>query len=68
MVRMMKYWNNHHDKPVKPSFLLEVMALECLHPPFNGRFDYEFQSGFLATFGDLASWTRGTTGKTLGLR
>jgi hypothetical protein len=51
IVRMMKYWNNHHDKPIKPSFLIEVMALECLHPPFNGRFDYEFQSVF-ATFAD----------------
>ena len=57
MVRMMKYWNNHHDKPIKPSFLLEVMALECLHAPFDGRFDYEFQSAF-ATFGDriLDTW------------
>ena len=51
LVRMMKYWNNHHDKPIKPSFLIEVMALECLHPPFNGCFDYEFQGAF-ATFGD----------------
>jgi len=46
LVRMLKYWNNHHGKPIKPSFLLEVMSLECLHPPFNGRFDYEFQSAF----------------------
>jgi hypothetical protein len=51
LVRMMKYWNNHHDKPIKPSFLIEVMALECLHPPFNGCFDYEFQGAF-ATFAD----------------
>jgi len=51
IVRMMKYWNNHHDKPIKPSFLIEVMALECLHAPFGGRFDYEFQSAF-STFAD----------------
>jgi hypothetical protein len=51
LVRMVKYWNNHHGKPIKPSFLLEVMALECLAPPFGGRFDYEFQSLF-ATFAD----------------
>lgn len=51
LVRMMKYWNNHHDKPIKPSFLIEVMAFECLHPPFNGCFDYEFQGAF-ATFAD----------------
>lgn len=48
---MVKYWNNHHGKPIKPSFLLEVMALECLAPPFGGRFDYEFQSMF-ATLAD----------------
>jgi hypothetical protein len=46
IVRMLKYWNNHSGRPVKPSFLLEVMALECLHPPFGGRFDYEFQALF----------------------
>jgi hypothetical protein len=51
LVRMVKYWNNHHGKPIKPSFLLEVMALECLAPPFGGRFDYEFQSMF-ATLAD----------------
>lgn len=49
LVRMMKYWNNnkkHGEKPVKPSFLIEVMALDCLHGDFHGRFDYEFQSFF----------------------
>lgn len=49
MVRMMKYWNNnpkHGEKPIKPSFLIEVMALQCLNPPWGGRFDYEFQSFF----------------------
>ena len=51
LVRMLKYWNNPHDKPIKPSFLIEVMALECLHPPFGGRFDYEFQ-GIFSTFAD----------------
>ena len=46
---MLKYWNNqarHGEKAVKPSFLLEVMSLECLHGPWGGRFDYEFQSLF----------------------
>lgn len=51
LVRMTKYWNNHNGKPVKPSFLIEVMALECLAPPFGGRFDYEFQSIF-STYAD----------------
>ena len=50
LVRMVKYWNNHpkhgKDKPVKPSFLIEVMALECLHGGWQGRFDYELQTMF----------------------
>ena len=49
LVRMVKYWNNnpkHGEKPVKPSFLIEVMALECLHGPWGGQFDRELQSFF----------------------
>lgn len=46
LVRMAKYWNNHHDKPIKPSFLIEVMALEVLHPSFGGQFDREMQAFF----------------------
>ncbi|NOT72061.1 MAG: nucleotidyltransferase [Hyphomicrobium sp.] len=49
LVRMVKYWNNnarHGEKPVKPSFLIEVMALQCLHGGWQGRFDYEIQSLF----------------------
>ena len=52
---MVKYWNNNpkhgSDKPVKPSFLIEVMALQCLHGGWQGRFDYEMQ-GFFATLAD----------------
>ena len=54
MVRMTKYWNNnarHGEKPVKPSFLIEVMALECLYGGWQGRFDYEIQ-GFFSTLAD----------------
>lgn len=54
LVRMVKYWNNnprHGEKPVKPSFLVEVMALQCLHGGWQGRFDYELQS-FFATLAD----------------
>lgn len=50
LVRMMKYWNNNPrhgtDKPVKPSFLIEVMALQCLHGGWQDRFDYELQALF----------------------
>lgn len=52
LVRMVKYWNNNSKhgqyKPVKPSFLIEVMALEILHGGWGGRFDYEIQSLFSA--------------------
>ncbi len=54
LVRMVKYWNNnpkHGEKPVKPSFLLEVMAMECLHGPWGGQFDREMQ-GFFSTLSD----------------
>ena len=60
LVRMVKYWNNnarHGEKPVKPSFLIEVMALECLYGGWQGRFDYEIQ-GFFSTLADriLDEW------------
>lgn len=63
IVRMMKYWNNGHDKPIKPSFLIEVMALKVLHPPFGGSFDREMQGLFYTladrieeTWEDPAGW------------
>jgi hypothetical protein len=43
IVRMAKYWNNHNGKTIQPSFLLEVMALECMQGPFGGNFSEEFQ-------------------------
>jgi len=46
MVRMIKAWNREKGKPVTPSFLLEVMALELLRPPFGGEFPREFMSYF----------------------
>src|SRR5690606_2701032 len=51
MVRMIKAWNQANDKPVKPSFLLEVMALAILRPPFGGDYPYEFMT-FFATAAD----------------
>jgi len=46
IVRMIKAWNNEKGKPVKPSFLLEVMCLDLLRPPFNGNYPYEFMQLF----------------------
>jgi hypothetical protein len=41
MVRMAKSWNRTKDEIIKPSFLIEVMALQVLRPPFGGDFPYE---------------------------
>jgi hypothetical protein len=46
VVKMVKKWNDHHDKPVKPSFLLEVMALELLDPPWAGSYPRELRQLF----------------------
>lgn len=55
LVRMVKYWNNNPkhgtEKPVKPSFLIEVMALECLYGGWGGSFEREIQA-FFATLAD----------------
>ena len=54
LVRMVKYWNNnpkHGEKAIKPSFLIEVMALQCLHGGWGGSFDREVQ-GLFATMAD----------------
>jgi hypothetical protein len=51
IVRMTKKWNAFHGKPVKPSFLIEVMAIQLLHAPFGGDYRYEIK-GFLASLAD----------------
>lgn len=51
LVRMIKKWNRHQGRPVRPSFLLEVMALELLVPPFTGGYPYELK-GFFASAAD----------------
>lgn len=51
LVRMIKKWNRHNGRPVTPSFLLEVMALDLLVPPFSGGYPYELKS-FLASAAD----------------
>lgn len=49
LVRITKYWNNnkkHGEKPVNPSFLIEVMAHDCLYGGWHGQFDREMQALF----------------------
>ncbi len=48
LVRMVKTWNREHERPVKPSFLLEVMALELFDGNFGGDYRYEIK-GFLSS-------------------
>jgi len=51
LIRMMKYWNNNNDKTIKPSFLIEVMALDVLHPPYGGDRAREMQAFFATLAG-----------------
>lgn len=51
LVRMMKSWNSQAGKPIKPGFLIEVMALEVLFPPWGGNYAREMQA-FFATLAD----------------
>ncbi|OQP67640.1 CBASS oligonucleotide cyclase [Niastella populi] len=56
MVKMIKKWNETQGKPIKPSFLIEVMAMQMLYPPFSGGYVYELKS-FFATAADRISET-----------
>ena len=45
LVKMIKKWNEHHDKPIKPSFLIEVMSLEIL-ADWTGTYPREVKAWF----------------------
>lgn len=45
LVKMIKKWNQTAGKPIKPSFLIEVMALELLVPPFSS-YTHELKTFF----------------------
>lgn len=45
VVKMIKKWNDHHDKPVKPSFLIEVMSLDLL-TDWAGSYPRELKAWF----------------------
>jgi hypothetical protein len=59
---MIKKWNQTAGKPVKPSFLIEVMALELFVPEFSGGYPYELK-GFFATTADGINETWGDPAK-----
>jgi hypothetical protein len=58
LVRMIKTWNREQGKIVKPSFLLEIMALELFDGDFGGDYRYElkgfFSSAAVRIFDDWA--------------
>ncbi|MEO1149681.1 MAG: CBASS oligonucleotide cyclase [Pseudomonadota bacterium] len=45
LVKMLKAWNRSQGKPIKPSFLIEVMALDLVQPTFSSYPD-EIRSFF----------------------
>jgi hypothetical protein len=56
LVKMIKKWNEHNGKPIKPSFLIEVMAQELVTGPWTGSFPYELKGFFAsaaASIGDV---------------
>lgn len=53
-IQMIKKWNDHHDQPIKPSFLLEVMALKLLTAPWTGSYPREVRQ-FFASAADRLS-------------
>lgn len=46
LVRMMKSWNREQGKAIRPSFLIEVMALQALYAPWGGTYSREMQAFF----------------------
>lgn len=52
-VKMVKGWNREAGRPVPQSFLIEVMALELVRPPF-GRYQDEI-AAFLGNIIDRAT-------------
>lgn len=46
IIKMIKKWNEHNGRPIEPSFLVEVMGLELLHPPWGGSYPYEIKQFF----------------------
>ena len=53
LVKMVKTWNRAHDRPVKPSFLIEVMAQRLVDPPFS-TYAEEVRNFFAAAAGTIS--------------
>ena len=62
LVKMVKRWNRSAGKPIKPSFLIEVMMQDLVDPPFTSyssevrRFFAAALTGIGQTWGDPAGY------------
>lgn len=57
LVKMVKGWNRASSKPIKPSFLVEVMALELVEAPFSNYPD-EIRNLFAAMEANMSqTWS-----------
>ncbi|MEX2376324.1 MAG: CBASS oligonucleotide cyclase [Dehalococcoidia bacterium] len=62
LLKMLKRWNRSADAPISPSFLIEVMALDLVDPPFTTypsevrRFFAAAQSGVMQDWPDPAGY------------
>lgn len=46
LVKMIKKWNEVHDHPIEPSFLIEVMAMELISGVWSGDHERELRQFF----------------------
>jgi Second Messenger Oligonucleotide or Dinucleotide Synthetase domain len=57
LVKMIKKWNDHQGQPLQPSFLVEVMALKLVAPPWVGGYAREIRQFFASASETIAdSW------------
>ncbi len=72
VVKMLKKWNDHNDKPIKPSFLIEVMSLSLLDG-WEGSYPLELKAWFATasnaigeTWKDPAGWGHPVSDRMVG--
>ena len=72
VVKMLKKWNDHNDKPIRPSFLIEVMSLSLL-TSWEGSYPLELKAWFATasnaideTWKDPAGWGHPVSDRMVG--
>lgn len=57
LVKMIKKWNDAHDRPIQPSFLIEVMALKLITGEWTGDHRRELRQFFASAAESIdAGW------------